>query len=159
MTTPEPPDAYARQLAAELAGWAIDTSIPGTPGAIYLTHPDGHRLGLRLQPHGHGIQTWITAGPLPELPAATTPSEAAKAQTALDARLQPGRTWHAVLNLSTSTNPYKALLTLATKHLIRALTVKPKHAATAPKWREKQPLPRARLTRLPKPTTRKDNTT
>lgn len=157
MTSPSA-RTFAEQLAAELPDWNTNYNISGYNGAIYLTHPDGHRLGLRIQTHGHRLQTWITAGPLPELPAAATPSEAAKAQTAQDARLPSGRTWHAVLNLGTTINPHKALLTLATKHLIRALAVKPKYAATAPKWREKQPLPSARLTRLPKPTTRKDDT-
>ncbi|MEV4557228.1 hypothetical protein AB0K51_09535 [Kitasatospora sp. NPDC049285] len=147
---------YTAQLADQLPDWTRYDDPAGTPGAAYLAHPDGHRLGLRLQSHGT-IQTWITAGPLPELPAASTPDEAAKAQTALDARLQPNRTRHAVISLERVRDPHKALLTLVTRHLIPALTNKPRYAAKSDtaSWDPGQPLPRLRLTRLPRRTTTK----
>ncbi|GAA0694859.1 hypothetical protein GCM10010193_56930 [Kitasatospora atroaurantiaca] len=145
-------DEFAAQLATQLPDWVRSTENAGPPGATYLTHPDGHRLGLRLQPHGLSLQTWITAGPLPDLPASTTPAEAAKAQTALDARLQPGRTWHAVLHLKSTKDPHKTLATLATKHLLRVLAVKPRRAASRPNWLEGEPLARIQLTRATKRT-------
>ncbi|MER5546531.1 hypothetical protein ACWDBP_34800 [Streptomyces sp. NPDC001233] len=106
-----------------------DTDTPDRT-ATYA-HPDGHRIGLRVQPGGLAIQTWISAGPhLPPIPDGTD-IEQAEAQAANDARLQPGRTWHAVLATRTS----KALATdlgeLLHKRLLPALTKKPRHAATA----------------------------
>ncbi|WP_431770856.1 hypothetical protein [Streptomyces cucumeris] len=94
-------------------------------------HPDGHSVGLRIQSRGFAIQTWITAGPdLPPIPDGATATEQAEAQAARDARLQPGRTWHAVLTTRTSTALAADLNTLVRDHLIPALTTKPKHVDT-----------------------------
>ncbi|WP_407286401.1 hypothetical protein [Streptomyces sp. BP-8] len=90
------------------------------------THPEGHRIGLRLQPGGMSIQTWITAGPdLPPIPAGTA-EEKADAQAANDARLQPGRTWHAVLITHTSKALAADLGALVHERLLPALTNKPR---------------------------------
>ncbi|MGQ4490892.1 hypothetical protein ACN6LM_001780 [Streptomyces sp. SAS_281] len=90
-------------------------------------HPDGHSVGLRIQSRGFAIQTWITAGPdLPPLPEGGTAAEQAEAQAARDARLQPGRTWHAVLNTRTSTALATDLATLVRDRLLPALTNKPR---------------------------------
>ncbi len=100
--------------------------------AAYL-HPDGHRLGLRVQPGGLAIQTWITAGPnLPPIPDGATAAEQAEAQAARDARLQPGRTWHAVLNTRTSKALATDLGALVRERLLPALTNKPRGIAAPP---------------------------
>ncbi|WP_145497592.1 hypothetical protein [Streptomyces sp. CFMR 7] len=108
-----------------------DTDTPDRK-ALYL-HPEGHSLGLRIQSRGLAIQTWITAGPdLPPIPDAATATEQAEAQATRDARLQPGRTWHAVLN----TRATKALATdlgaLVRDQLIPALTKKPRGIPAPP---------------------------
>jgi hypothetical protein len=85
------------QLAPDLEEPWIkeDTDTPDRT-TIY-THPEDHRIGLRLQPGDLIIQTWITAGPdLPPIPAGTA-EEKAEAQATNDARLQPGRSWHATV--------------------------------------------------------------
>ncbi|MGW1629232.1 hypothetical protein [Streptomyces anthocyanicus] len=93
-------------------------------------HPDGHRIGLRVQPRGLAIQTWITAGPdLPPIPDGTD-IEQAEAQAASDARLQPGRTWHAVLATRNSKDLADDLGALVRDHLLPALAHKPKHVST-----------------------------
>ncbi|WP_406349632.1 hypothetical protein OHB10_32365 [Streptomyces sp. NBC_01597] len=105
-----------------------DTDAPDRTAAYH--HPDGHRIGLRIQPRGLAIQTWITAGPdLPPIPDGTD-IEQAEAQAANDARIQPGRTWHAVLTTRTSRALAADLGDLVYDHLIPALTHKPKHVST-----------------------------
>ncbi|MFC7813733.1 hypothetical protein ACFUTR_03590 [Streptomyces sp. NPDC057367] len=107
-----------------------DTDTPDRTAAYQ--HPDGHRIGLRVQPRGLAIQTWITAGPdLPPIPDGTD-IEKAEAQAANDARLQPGRTWHTVLTTRTSKALAADLGALVRDHLIPALTRKPKHVSTSP---------------------------
>ncbi|MEJ8657073.1 hypothetical protein [Streptomyces sp. MS1.AVA.4] len=114
-----------------------DTDTPDRT-AVYH-HPDGHRIGLRIQPRGLAIQTWITAGPdLPPIPDGTD-IEQAEAQAANDARIQPGRTWHAVLTTRTSKALAAALGDLVHDHLIPALTHKPKHVSTSTTTDEPQP--------------------
>lgn len=76
-------------------------------------------------------QTWITAGPdLPPIPDGTD-IEQAEAQAANDARIQPGRTWHAVLTTRTSKAMAADLGDLVRDRLIPALTRKPKHITTS----------------------------
>lgn len=98
--------------------------------ALYR-HPDGHSLGLRIQSRGFAIQTWITAGPdLPPIPDGATATEQAEAQAARDARLQPGRTWHATVATRHTKNVPAALATVMRDQLLPALTNKPKRVAT-----------------------------
>ncbi|MFJ1994224.1 hypothetical protein [Streptomyces asiaticus] len=105
-----------------------DTDTPDRTAAYQ--HPEGHRVGLRVQSRGLAIQTWITAGPdLPPIPEGTD-IERAEAQAANDARLQPGRTWHAVLTTRTRKALAADLGALVRDHLIPALTTKPKHVTT-----------------------------
>lgn len=114
-----------------------DTDTPDRTAAYH--HPDGHHIGLRIQPRGLAIQTWITAGPdLPPIPDGTD-IEQAEAQAANDARIQPGRTWHAVLTTRTSKALAAALGDLVHDHLIPALTNKPKHVSTSTTTDEPQP--------------------
>ncbi|MEU0722909.1 hypothetical protein [Streptomyces sp. NPDC006140] len=115
-----------------------DTETPDRTAAY--DHPDRHRIGLRVQPRGLAIQTWITAGPdLPPIPDAT-PEEQAEAQAANDARLQPGRTWHAVLTTRRSKDLAAELGTLVRERLLPALTNKPRGIPTpAPPARIGQP--------------------
>jgi hypothetical protein len=104
---------------------------PDTPDRTTLyTHPDGHRIGLRLQPGDLTIQTWITAGPdLPPIPAGTA-AEKAEAQAANDARLQPGRSWHATIPTRHTDDLPAAIDRVLRDQLIPALTNKPKHVLT-----------------------------
>ncbi|NEC21782.1 hypothetical protein [Streptomyces parvus] len=96
-------------------------------------HPDGHRLGLRIQSRGLTIQTWITAGPdLPPLPNGATAAEQAEARAARDARLQPGRTWHAVFNTRSSEALASDLGALVRDRLLPALTNKPRGLPAPP---------------------------
>ncbi|MFF9478042.1 hypothetical protein [Streptomyces sp. NPDC014733] len=96
-------------------------------------HPDGHSLGLRVQSRGLTIQTWITAGPyLPPIPDLATPDERAKANAARDARIQPGRTWHTVLNTRTSNALAEDLGALIRDRLLPALTNKPRGIPAPP---------------------------
>ncbi|WP_282689212.1 MULTISPECIES: hypothetical protein [unclassified Streptomyces] len=114
-----------------------DTDTPDRTAAYH--HPDGHRIGLRVQPRGLAIQTWITAGPdLPPIPDGTD-IEQAEAQAANDARIQPGRTWHAVLTTRTSKAMAADLGDLVRDRLIPALTRKPKHVTTSTPTGEPQP--------------------
>ncbi|MGW1594164.1 hypothetical protein [Streptomyces sp. NPDC002343] len=114
-----------------------DTDTPDRTAAYH--HPDGHRIGLRVQPRGLAIQTWITAGPdLPPIPDGTD-IEQAEAQAANDARIQPGRTWHAVLTTRTSRAMAADLGDLVRDRLIPALTRKPKHVTTSTPTGEPQP--------------------
>ncbi|MGV9272365.1 hypothetical protein [Streptomyces griseosporeus] len=106
-----------------------DTNTPDRTAAYH--HPDGHRLGLRVQPRGLAIQIWITAGPdLPPIPDGTD-IEQAEAQAANDARLQPGRTWHAVLATRHSKDLAAELAQLVRDHVLPALSRKPKHVSTS----------------------------
>ncbi|MFG3656892.1 hypothetical protein [Streptomyces sp. NPDC047706] len=108
-----------------------DTDTPDRK-ALYR-HPDGHSVGLRIQSRGFAIQTWITAGPdLPPIPDSATPAEQAEAQAARDARLQPGRTWHAVLNTRTSKTLATDLGALVRDRLLPALTNKPRGIPAPP---------------------------
>ncbi|MFI0139955.1 hypothetical protein [Streptomyces luteogriseus] len=115
-----------------------DTDTPDRTAAY--RHPDGHRIGLRVQDRGLAIQTWITAGPdLPPIPDGTD-IEQAEAQAANDARLQPGRTWHAVLTTRTSKALAADLAALVRERLLPALTNKPRGMpAPAPPARIGQP--------------------
>ncbi|MFJ5307507.1 hypothetical protein [Streptomyces sp. NPDC088350] len=111
--------------------WKEDTDTPDRK-ALYR-HPDGHSVGLRIQSRGLAIQTWITAGPdLPPIPDGATPTEQAEAQAARDARLQPGRNWHAVLNTRTSKALAADLGALVRDHLLPALTNKPRGIPAPP---------------------------
>ncbi|MBY8884822.1 hypothetical protein K7472_08175 [Streptomyces sp. PTM05] len=99
---------------------------------VVYRHPDGHRIGLRLQARGLAIQAWITAGPdLPPISGGTA-AECAEAQAANDARLQPGRTWHAVLITRTSNSLVADLAALVRERLLPALTNKPRGIPAPP---------------------------
>ncbi|MFF4051905.1 hypothetical protein ACFYZ5_35210 [Streptomyces chartreusis] len=114
------------QLAPDLEPpWTKhDTDTPDRT-ALY-THPEGHRIGLRLQGSNLIIQTWTTAGPdLPPVPA-STPHEEAELQAANDARLQPGRTWHTTIAIRHTDDLAAAVNTAVRDRLIPALTHKPK---------------------------------
>ncbi|MBC9724923.1 hypothetical protein [Streptomyces sp. TRM68367] len=101
-----------------------DTDTPDRT-ATY-THPDGHRIGLRLQGSDLIIQTWITAGPeLPPIPDGTD-IEQAEAQAANDARLQPGRTWHTTVATRHVDDLPATVASVVRNHLMLALTNKPK---------------------------------
>ncbi|MFE0130130.1 hypothetical protein ACFWY6_00810 [Streptomyces sp. NPDC059037] len=101
-----------------------DTDTPDRTATYH--HPDGHRLGLRVQPRGLVIQTWITAGPnLPPIPDGTD-IEQAEAQAANDARLQPGRTWHATVATRNTDDLAASLGSVVPDQLMPALTRKPK---------------------------------
>ncbi|MFE2289806.1 hypothetical protein [Streptomyces sp. NPDC059452] len=112
--------------------WLKEESDTPDRKAAYR-HPDGHRLGVRIQSRGLAIQTWITAGPdLPPLPDGGTATEQAEAQAARDARLQPGRTWHAVFNTRTSEALATDLGALVRDRLLPALTNKPRGLPAPP---------------------------
>lgn len=115
-----------------------DTDTPDCTAAYQ--HPEGHRVGLRIQSRGLAIQTWITAGPdLPPIPEGTD-IERAEAQAANDARLQPGRTWHTVLATRTSKALAADLGVLVRERLLPALVTKPRGIpAPAPPARIGQP--------------------
>jgi hypothetical protein len=107
-----------------------DTDTPDR--TVIYTHPESHRIGLRLQPGDLIIQTWLTAGPdLPPIPAGTA-EEKAEAQAANDARLQPGRSWHRTIPLRQTNDLPTTLGAVLRDDLIPALTTKPKrvHAVT-----------------------------
>jgi hypothetical protein len=133
-----PDRAEEHRLEQPLAQIAPDLQPPwfkeetDTPQRTTLyTHPEGHRIGLRLQSGGLTIQTWITAGPdLPPIPAGTT-EEKANAQAANDARLQPGRTWHATVTTRHTDYVRGALGAVVRDQLIPALANKPKRVPTA----------------------------
>ncbi|MER7047979.1 hypothetical protein [Streptomyces jumonjinensis] len=108
-----------------------ETDTPDSKAAF--RHPDGHSLGLRIQSRGLALQTWITAGPdLPPIPEGGTDTEQAEAQAARDARLQPGRTWHAVLNTRASNALATDLGALVRDRLLPALTNKPRGLPAPP---------------------------
>ncbi|MDX3224595.1 hypothetical protein [Streptomyces sp. ME19-01-6] len=114
-----------------------DTDTPDR-SAIY-THPEGHHIGLRLQPGDLIIQTWITAGPdLPPLPIGTA-EEKAEAQAANDARLQPGRSWHRTIPTRHAEDLTTAVSSLLHDQLIPALTKKPRFARTVSYATKAQP--------------------
>ncbi len=118
------------QLAPDLEEpWTKEDTDTPDRTATY-THPEGHRIGLRLQNGDLTIQTWITAGPhLPPIPDGTA-TEQAEAQAANDARLQPGRTWHRTIPLRHTDNPAAAIDAVLRDGLIRSLTTKPKRIRT-----------------------------
>ncbi|WP_328747151.1 hypothetical protein OHT57_16455 [Streptomyces sp. NBC_00285] len=120
------------QLAPDLdEPWTKEDTDTPDRTATY-THPEGHRIGLRLQGNDLIIQTWITAGPqLPPISVGTAEEEA-ESQAANDARLQPGRTWHRIVALRHTSDITAAIDTVLRDGLIRSLTTKPKrmHAAT-----------------------------
>ncbi|MGW2025031.1 hypothetical protein [Streptomyces decoyicus] len=124
-----------------------DTDTP--EHTTLYTHPEGHRIGLRLQPGTTVIQTWITAGPnLPPLPAGTA-QENADAQAANDARLQPGRTWHTTV---TARHPHytRGLLGAVVRdQLVPALTTKPKRVPTTTLQPDPQPEAEPEKTTVP----------
>ncbi|MFE0190754.1 hypothetical protein [Streptomyces sp. NPDC058989] len=106
-----------------------DTDTPER--TTLYSHPEGHSIGLRLQPGGLIIQTWITAGPdLPPIPAGTA-EEKADAQAANDGRLQPGRSWHATVTTRHPEYIPGLLGAVVRAQLIPALTNKPKRVPTA----------------------------
>ncbi|MEU0839512.1 hypothetical protein ABZ370_08580 [Streptomyces sp. NPDC005962] len=109
-----------------------DTDTPDRTATYH--HPDGHHIGLRIQPRGLAIQTWITAGPdLPPIPDGTA-IEQAEAQAANDARLQPGRTWHATIPTRHTDDLPTEVGRVLRDQLLPALTKKPKRVVTtAPK--------------------------
>ncbi|MGP8302027.1 hypothetical protein ACTPOK_29730 [Streptomyces inhibens] len=118
------------QLAPDLEGpWLKeDTDTPDR--TTNYTHPEGHRVGLRLQPGDLTIQTWVTAGPdLPPIPVGTD-EEQAEAQADNDARLQPGRSWHATLATRHTTDLAADLASVLRDQLLPALTNKPKRVPT-----------------------------
>lgn len=107
-----------------------DTDTPDR--TTNYTHPEGHRIGLRLQPGDLIIQAWITAGPdLPPIPAAGTDEEQAEAQAHNDARLQPGRSWYATVPTRHTTDLPALLASALREQLLPALTNKPKRVPTS----------------------------
>ncbi|WP_406172297.1 hypothetical protein [Streptomyces sp. NBC_00996] len=119
------------QLAPDLdQPWLKEDTDTPDRTTLY-THPEGHRIGLRLQPDDMTIQTWITAGPdLPPIPAGTAEEKAA-AQAANDARLRPGRSWHATVTTRHPRYVRGLLGTVIRDQLIPALINKPKRVPTA----------------------------
>ncbi|MFE7277934.1 hypothetical protein [Streptomyces sp. NPDC057623] len=113
------------QLAPTLEPpWQQEDSETPDRTANY-THPDGHRIGLRLQGDDLIIQTWITAGPaLPPIPDGSD-IEQAEVQAANDARLQPGRTWHTTIP-TRLVDDLPTAVAAVVRHLMLALTNKPK---------------------------------
>nr|WSZ96801.1 hypothetical protein OH820_15065 [Streptomyces sp. NBC_00857] len=148
--SPQPAQPLA-QLAPELGEpWLKEDTDTPDRTTIY-THPDGHTIGLRLQPGDLIIQTWITAGPdLPPLPAGTAEENAA-AQAANDARIQPGRSWHATVATRHANNLSEAIGNVLGDRLIPALTEKPKHVLTVTYGTE----PETRPTKKRRTTTKK----
>ncbi|WP_405803469.1 hypothetical protein [Streptomyces sp. NBC_01187] len=125
-----PPVQPLTQLAPDLgAPWLKEHTDTPDRMTLYI-HPEGHRVGLRLQPGDLIIQTWITAGPnLPPLPAGT-PEESADAQARNDARLQPGRSWHATVTTRHPAYVQALLRAVVCKRLLPALGHKPKRVPT-----------------------------
>ncbi|MFI2258977.1 hypothetical protein OHU45_25920 [Streptomyces tubercidicus] len=124
-----------------------DTDTPER--TTLYTHPEGHRIGLRLQPATTVIQTWITAGPdLPPLPAGTA-EEKADAQAANDARLQPGRSWHATVTTRHPQYTPALLGAVVRDQLLPALTSKPKRVPTTTVRPEPQPEAEPETTTVP----------
>ncbi|MER6086864.1 hypothetical protein [Streptomyces bluensis] len=114
------------ELAPDLdEPWTKEDTHSPDRTATY-THPQGHRIGLRLQENELIIQTWITAGPdLPPIPDGTA-EEQAKAQAANDARLQPSRSWHRTVALRHTDDIAAAIDAVLRDGLIPSLTTKPK---------------------------------
>lgn len=55
--------SFATSTAERLGdGWTLDPDTTSGPVA-FLTHPDGHRVGLRRLWHGQAVQTWATDVP------------------------------------------------------------------------------------------------
>jgi hypothetical protein len=134
------------QLAPDLEPpWTKeDTDTPDR--TTRYTHPEGHRIGLRVQPGDLIIQTWITAGPdLPPIPAGTAEEKAA-AQAANDARVQPGRTWHATVATRHCDDLPTAVASVVRERLIPALTHKPRvvHTVTYGPNPKPEPQPEAK---------------
>ncbi|AIA03418.1 hypothetical protein [Streptomyces noursei] len=125
----QPLDQVAPHLAPP---WAKeDTDTPERTTAY--THPEGHRIGLRLMPGNLTIQTWITAGAhLPPIPAGTA-EEKAEAQATNDARLQPGRSWHVTVGIRSTSDLPAAITAVLREQLLPALTHKPKRVHIGPK--------------------------
>ncbi|MGW0822479.1 hypothetical protein [Streptomyces sp. NPDC002845] len=119
--------------------WTHDPDQSGPPGAAYLTHPGGHRIGIRAI--GPILQTWITAGPLPDLAETGDPKKDAKALTARNARLQPGRSWHITIRINHVTDLDQALLDVLHGQLIPALIKKPQNVLILQPKPEPQPEP------------------
>ncbi|MCR8573051.1 hypothetical protein [Streptomyces sp. Isolate_219] len=114
------------QLAPDLEEPWIKEETETPDRTTNYTHSAGHRVGLRLQPGDLTIQTWITAGPdLPPIPAGTDEQEA-QAQAESDARLQPGRSWHATVATRHTADLPAALASVLREQLLPALTNKPK---------------------------------
>ncbi|GAA1920035.1 hypothetical protein [Streptantibioticus ferralitis] len=162
---PEPTGAQhpMNELAPDLEEpWTKEDTDTPDRTATY-THPEGHRIGLRLMPGGLIVQTSITAGPdLPPIPAGTD-EEKAEAQAANDARLQPSRSWNATVAIRHTDDLPAAIAAVLREQLIPALTRKPKCVATGPKppakaEREpKAPSQKAqRTTKTTRTTTKKD---
>lgn len=118
------------QLAPDLEPpWTKEETDTPDRTTLY-THPEGHRIGLRVQPGDLVIQTWITAGPdLPPIRVGTAEEKAA-AQAANDARVQPGRTWHATVPTRQSEDLPTAVASVVRERLIPALTHKPRAVRT-----------------------------
>ncbi|AJC58624.1 hypothetical protein [Streptomyces sp. 769] len=120
--------------------WAKeDTDTPER--TTNYTRPEGHHIGLRLQPGELIIQTWITAGPdLPPIPAGTA-EEKADTKAANDARLRPGRSWHATVTTRHPQHTRGLLDAVVRNQLIPALTNKPKRVPTPTVRPEPEPEP------------------
>ncbi|MGW7486789.1 hypothetical protein [Streptomyces sp. NPDC054786] len=91
---------------------------------LHLAAAVGHccAVGFKL---ARGRQA--TTGPdLPPIPTGTE-KEKAEAQDHNDARLQPGRSWHATLATRHTADLSAALASVLRDQLLPALTTKPKH--------------------------------
>ncbi|MER8002071.1 hypothetical protein [Streptomyces sp. NPDC095613] len=118
------------QLTPYLGGPWLKERTDDPDRTAAFRHPEGHHIGLRVQPGDLIIQTWITAGPdLPPLSAGTA-TERANAQAANDARLQPGRSWYATVAIREADDLTTAVASVLHDQLIPALTHKPKRALT-----------------------------
>ncbi|WP_432034617.1 hypothetical protein [Streptomyces antibioticus] len=120
-----PANELLSAVAARLGpDWTADPDPFGPPGAAYITHLLGHRIGIRYI--GPVLQTWITAGPFLDLPETGDPRQDATALTARNARLQEGRSWHLTIRVNHVDDLEQALLHTLRDHLIRALLKKPR---------------------------------
>lgn len=122
------------ELPPELQSIELEAPWAPHPGRNLTTfdHPDGHVLGIRAVFDGRVIQTWITAGALPELPKSDNAEVRAKAQTARDARLQTGRTWHVPIATARTDDLAKAVTDTIRLKLLPALENRPKRALIIP---------------------------
>ncbi|MDQ8707840.1 hypothetical protein RCO28_36035 [Streptomyces sp. LHD-70] len=91
---------FAENTAAQLgSGWTVDPDSAAGPVA-FLTHPDGHRIGLRQLWRGQAVQTWATDVP----PREYANENDAKVMTANAAHLTGGSRYNAGVTF-THTSP------------------------------------------------------